>query len=170
LAEKGETWRLPAAGSNGRARLMLVGAVVVSAVILAAWFPMSSLLHQGSALSGGERELATLHKQDAALAHEKMSLSNTSEIARIAREQYQLVKPGQQAYEVLPPAGRSAPGTPYAGDPGLKGPVAPSAAAELPPGSTSSAAPPSSQQGTGTSASPSSGILERMLHDLEFWR
>jgi hypothetical protein len=151
---------------------MLLGAVVASAVILAAWFPLSSLLHQGATLSGGEGELATLHKEDAALAHEKKSLSNTAEIERIAREQYQLVNPGQQAYEVLPPAGRSAPGTPYAGDPGLKGPVAPSAAAELPPGSTTATTspPPSSQDGRRTSGSSSSGIVERMLHDLEFWR
>jgi hypothetical protein len=152
-----------------------LGAFVASAVILAAWFPLSSLLNQGSTISAGEGELTTLHQQDRALAQEKKSLSNTAEIERIAREQYQLVNPGQQAYEVLPPAGRSAPGAPYAGDPGLMGPVAPSAAAELPPGSTSTttsaaAGSSSSNHGQPASASANSGILERMLHDLEFWR
>ena len=74
--------------------------------------------------------LAGLRKQDVALAQEKKNLSNADEIGRIAREQYQLVSPGQQAYEVLPPAGSSATGTPYAGDPGSTAPVAPTAASE----------------------------------------
>ena len=53
------------------------------------------------------------------MAQEKKNLSDAGEIGRIAREQYQLVSPGQQAYEVLPPSGATAAGTPYAGDPGL---------------------------------------------------
>ena len=44
------------------------------------------------------------------------------------------MSPGQQAYEVLPPSGATAAGTPYAGDPGSVGPVTPSATPELPPG------------------------------------
>jgi hypothetical protein len=52
------------------------------------------------------RELNQLHQQDAALAQERKNLSNSTEIDRIAREQYQLVSPGQQAYEVLPPDGK----------------------------------------------------------------
>ena len=104
---------------------MLLGAVVVSAVVLFAWFPAGSLLSQRSSLSAAEAQLATLHRQDAALAQEKKNLSDSAEIGRIGREQYQLVSPGQQAYEVLPPSGAAAAGTPYAGDPGSHGPVAP---------------------------------------------
>ena len=76
---------------------------------------------------GTEAQLDALHTQDAALAQEKKNLSDAGEIGRIAREQYQLVSPGQQAYEVLPPSGATAGGTPYAGDPGSDGPVTPSA-------------------------------------------
>ena len=122
---------------------MLVGAVVVSAIVLFAWFPAGSLLDQRSNLAGTEAQLATLHKQDAALAQEKKNLSDSTEIGRIAREQYQLVSPGQQAYEVLPPSGAAAAGTPYAGDPGSDGPVTPSAAAELPPGGVTTTTTPS---------------------------
>ena len=121
-------------GSLGRARLAFVGAIVASAIVLFAWFPAGSLLSQRSNLHGTEAELDALHAQDAALAQEKKNLSDAGEIGRIAREQYQLVSPGQQAYEVLPPSGATAAGTPYAGDPGSDGPATPSATPELPPG------------------------------------
>ncbi len=93
------------AGSVGRARLAFLGAIVVSAVVLFAWFPAGSLLSQRSNLASTEAQLGALHTQDAALAQEKKNLSDAGEIGRIAREQYQLVSPGQQAYEVLPPSG-----------------------------------------------------------------
>jgi hypothetical protein len=145
---------------------------VVSAVILFAWFPFGSLLHQRATLSGGEAQLSGLHKQDVALSQERKNLSDATEIGRIAREQYQLVSPGQQAYAVLPPAGSSAPGVPYAGDPGSTAPVAPTAASELPPGgvttTTTLAAAPT--HGSKAASHQSSGMLARMLHALEFWR
>jgi cell division protein FtsB len=154
---------------------VLLGAVVVSAVVLFAWFPAGSLLDQRSDLAGTEAQLAALHRQDAALAQEQKNLSDAAEIGRIAREQYQLVSPGQQAYEVLPPSGAAAAGTPYAGDPGSDGPVAPSAAAELPPGGVTTTTTPStavarSSHAPSTSAPSNPGLLSRMLHSLEFWR
>ncbi len=163
------------AGGAGRSRLVLLGAVVLSAVVLFAWFPAGSLLSQRSNLADTEAQLAALHKQDAALAQEKKNLSDASEIGRIAREHYQQVSPGQQAYEVLPPSGAAAAGTPSAGDPGSDGPIAPSAAAELPPGGvTTTTTPPPAGAATHhaapTSAPPGSGLLSRMLHSLEFWR
>lgn len=167
-------------GSIGRARLAFVGAVVVSAIVLFAWFPAGSLLSQRSSLHGAESELSTLHAQDSALAQEKKNLSDTSEIGRIAREQDQLVNPGQQPYEVLPPSGAAAAGTPYAGDPGLDGPVTPSATAELPPGGvTTTTAPattattlPASKAGTksDSGATSSGGFVSRVVQSLEFWR
>jgi cell division protein FtsB len=177
--------RRAVSGELRRARLLLLGAVAVSAVILFAWFPASSLLSQRSDLAGTESQLTTLHSQDAALAQEKKNLSDAGEIGRIAREQYQLVIPGQQAYEVLPPTGSTAGGTPYAGDPGSDGPVTPSAASELPPGSTTTtttsdaagssgtstgAHPASAVSGAGASSQKSPGFVSRVVHALEFWR
>jgi hypothetical protein len=155
--------------------LWLLGAVIIAAVILFAWFPVGSLLGQRSNLSGTEAELASLHKQDGALEQEKKSLSDPGEIGRIAREQYQLVSPGQQAYEVLPPSGAASTGTPYTGDPGARGPIPPTASAELPPGgvtttTTPTTRPASSAHGAKTDTQPGSGMLARMLHALEFWR
>jgi cell division protein FtsB len=159
--------RLASAGPPMRARLMLLGSVVISAVVLFAWFPASPLLHQRSNLTASEAQLSSLHKQDAALAQEKKNLSEAGEIGRIAREQYQLVSPGQGAYEVLPPSGATAAGTPYAGDPGSAAPVTPSATPELPPGGEATTTAPG---GAGTSAPTNSGFVSRMLHTLEFWR
>jgi len=155
--------------------LMLLGAVVLSAVALFAWFPAGSLLSQRSTLSSAQTQLATLHQQDAALAQEKKNLNNSGEIGRIARQQYQLVNPGQQAYEVLPPSGAATSGTPYAGDPGSTGPVAPSANPELPPGGVTTTTTPSASSTThsGTQAqhaTSGSGFAGRVLHTLEFWR
>jgi cell division protein FtsB len=158
------------AGSAGRSRLLLLGAVVVAAVVLAAWFPFSSLLNQRSSLAGAESQLAALHKQDAALAQEKKNLSDSDEIGRIARTQYQLVSPGQQAYEVLPPSGGSDADTPYSGDPGQSSAVAPSAASELPPGGVTTTTAPAQQPGGKAATHSGSGVLSRMLHALEFWR
>jgi cell division protein FtsB len=164
------------AGSVGRARLGFVGALVVAAIVLFAWFPASSLLSQRSSLAGAEAKLGALHKQDAALAQERKNLNDAGEIGRIAREQYQLVSPGQQAYQVLPPSDAAAAGTPYAGDPGSDGPVTPSATPELPPGSVTTTTTPvtAHPHAGGThpvpAPAPSGGFVSRMVQALEFWR
>jgi hypothetical protein len=158
---------------------------VASTIVLFAWFPAGSLLSQRSNLHGTQGELNALHAQDSALAQESKNLNDAGEIGRIAREQYQLVSPGQQSYEVLPPSGATAAGTPYAGDPGSDGPVTPSATHELPPGGvTTTTTTPATTPGTtpasshqqpdethpdSTSTSPG-GFVSRMVHALEFWR
>jgi cell division protein FtsB len=161
-----------ASAVTGRSRLWFLGALVVSAVVLFAWFPASSLLNQRSNLASAQDQLAALHKQDAALAQEKKNLSDAGEIGRIAREQYQLVNPGQRAYEVLPPSGAAAAGTPYAGDPGSSSPATPSATPELPPGGVTTTTTPTGHSAHATSVAPPPGssLLARMLHSLEFWR
>jgi cell division protein FtsB len=170
-----------AKGPVGRSRLVLVGAMVASAIVLFAWFPAGSLLSQRSNLRGTEAELNALHAQDSALAQEHKNLSDAGEIGRLAREQYQLVSPGQQAYEVLPPSGAAAAGTPYAGDPGSDGPVTPSATPELPPGgvtttttTTPGTTPAQARQHadgapSATASTPSGGFVSRMVRSLEFW-
>ncbi|HEX3794438.1 MAG TPA: septum formation initiator family protein [Acidimicrobiales bacterium] len=142
-----------------RTRLILIGGTVLSAVILVAWFPVSSLYHQHAALASASEQLAQLHHEDAALAQERAKLSDSSEIGRIARQQYQLVSPGQQAFAVLPPTGAATTGTPYAGDPGLSTPSAPSGTSELAPAAGATHK---------TTAPPST--LDRMVRALEFWR
>ena len=153
-------------------RLLLIGAAVLAAAILAAWFPGSALYHQRASLAAATAQLSQLHQQDVALDQERKNLSSAAEIARIAREQYQLVSPGQQAYEVLPPSGSASTATPYAGDPGSATPTAPSAASVLPAGGVTSTTLPGAHTSSSAhhSAPTSEGTLGRMLHALEFWR
>lgn len=161
-----------------RSWLVLLGAVVASALMLAAWFPAKALLSQRSSLAGTEAQLSGLHAQDAALAQEKKNLGDPGEIGRIAREQYQLVNPGQQAYEVLPPSGAASSGTPYAGDPGSDAPVIPSATPELPPGDVTTTttatgagpAPVWREKQSSHGQSSSGTLLSRIADTLEFWR
>jgi cell division protein FtsB len=160
-----------------RSRFLLIGGAVLSAAILGAWFPANALYHQHTSLASANAQLSELHQQDAALAQERKNLSDSAEIARIAREQDQLVSPGQQAFEVLPPSGTSKASSPYAGDPALTGPVAPSSAAELPPGAETATTQPASTAHAGaTSATAKArhaahprGLLGRIVNSLEFW-
>jgi cell division protein FtsB len=170
-------------GPAGRARLAFLGAIVASAVVLFAWFPAGSLLSQRTDLHGTQAELNALQAQDSALAQESKNLSDPGEIGRIARQQYQLVSPGQQSYEVLPPSGATTGSTPYAGDPGSDDPVTPSATSELPPGGVTTTTTTTTEPGATPAAGhahgatqPSStskssgGFVSRMVHALEFWR
>jgi hypothetical protein len=151
---------------------------VLSAVILGAWFPANALYHQHASLASADTQLNALHQQDTALAQEGKNLSSSAEIARIARQQDQLVSPGQQAFEVLPPTGSANASAPYAGDPALTAPVAPSSASELPPGSetattqTVTTTPPTTSSGSAKvhHSTASSGMLGRIVTTLEFWR
>ena len=133
-------------------------------------FPPHRCSPRDSNLKATQSQLSSLHAQDAALAQEQKNLSDTDEIERIAREQYQLVSPTQAAYEVLPPAGSTSAGTPYAGDPGSTGPAAPSAASELPPGGVTTTTLPANRSHASHQAAAPSGLVGRMLHTLEFWR
>jgi hypothetical protein len=160
--------------------LLLAGSVVVSALVLTAWFPAGALLQQRSALSKTDSTLSHLHQQDRQLGQEKSLLSRPSEVARIGRQDYGLVGPGQRSYQVLP---RSASGgaNSYAGDPGLQ-PLAPPNAGAIPGGAgaasssnTSSSRPRAHQsttaKGTGApnSEPPSQGVWGRIVGTLEFW-
>jgi cell division protein FtsB len=159
-----------------RPRVVLIASLLIAAAILFAWFPASSLLHQRANLGATQSELAALHAQDAALGQEQKSLNDLGEIGRIAREQYQLVSPGQSAYEVLPPSGAAPPGTVYSGDPGLDGPVTPSATPELLPGGVTTTTTTTIVDGHASTSRPAKastapgGLVSRMVHTLEFWR
>ena len=60
-----------ASRESRRTRLLLIGATVLSAVILAAWFPASALYHQRASLAGTNGQLLQLRSEDAALNQER---------------------------------------------------------------------------------------------------
>jgi hypothetical protein len=162
-------------------------AIGCSVLVVAAWFPASALLHQRQAISSTAAQLTQLRQQDQALHAEQQRLKDPAEVARLARQQYQLVSPGQRAYQVLPPNGSSNQTTPFAGDPGVQPAVDPSSTQELPAGSgtsstTTTTAPAGSTAagsttvptaaGTSGAAHPSTpqSFTQRILATLEFWR
>ena len=141
-----------------RNRAMLVVAVFCSVGILAAWFPATSLLHQRSQLAAAATQLGQLNRDNAALRHQEKQLRTPATIGRIAQQQYDLVPPGEQAYQVLPASGSG----------GAGGMLATTGSA----GPGSSPALPTQSSGTSPSApaATSESFFGRILRTLEFWR
>ena len=140
-----------------RNRVMLAVAVAGSAGILAAWFPATDLLHQRAELAAASTQLSQLNRQNAALRHRETQLRTPATLGRIAQQQYDLVPPGEQAYQVLPASG------------------SPSGGATLPSftaaGNLLGPSRSSHRQGaSGAPAGTSGGFLGRVLRTLEFWR
>ena len=86
---------------KGRAGVV-VAALVLIGVLALAVFPAKAWLEQ-------RRDLRALVAQEAALTAENQALQartdqlrSDEEIERLAREQYGLVKPGEEAYAILP--------------------------------------------------------------------
>lgn len=127
----------------------------LSAGVLVAWLPVSALINEHDALSAATGQLNNLQKENHLLAGGVRALRDPAQSAVIARQEYQLVKPGAQGYEVLPPAGKSGTGQ-YAGDPGLQAPVAPGHSQVSLPVDRSSESPSEKGGQSGTS-SPSRG-------------
>jgi cell division protein FtsB len=140
--------------------LLLVAAVALSAGVLAAWFPAGALLSQRKALSSASAQLQQLKVQDQQLRQEKALLSQPNEIARIARQQYELVTPGERAYQVLPPSGSSSSSGAPSEDPGSQPIVSPNAETVLslgdPPVGTAATPSASTTTGPTTTGTPNS--------------
>ncbi|MGH9105068.1 MAG: FtsB family cell division protein [Acidimicrobiales bacterium] len=78
----------------------LLGAMYLFAV------PTRTYLDQKHAIALSEHALSVLRNENAKLAAERTALQKDSTIERIARQQYGLVMPGQQAFMVLPSPAR----------------------------------------------------------------
>lgn len=90
-----------------RARLAFafVGSMLVVAFLAVAVFPTRLWLAQHKDISDAQHRVAVLDHTNAALKQRVTELDSDTAIERIAREQHNLVKPGEDAYAVLPPAG-----------------------------------------------------------------
>jgi hypothetical protein len=79
-----------------------VGGVTLCGVLAFAVFPTSTYLDQRSDTAEAEERLAVLRAQNEAYEERIARLETAEEIERLAREQYNLVFPGEEAYAVLP--------------------------------------------------------------------
>ncbi|MGH9165647.1 MAG: FtsB family cell division protein [Acidimicrobiales bacterium] len=80
----------------------LVVPVVVVGILFVAVFPSRTYLAQTRQLADAEGRVAVLTAENRRLEARKALLSSDAEVERIAREQYDLVRPGEEAYAILP--------------------------------------------------------------------
>jgi hypothetical protein len=162
---------------------------VFALAVLATNFPLSSILGQHRQLSAASAQLAQVQRQNRALTEQQNALQSNVAINELARGDYQMVRPGQTLYDVLPPSNHTTtttPGAPTYGDPGNQPLVAPNNAPDLSPQqvlptpipatAAMASTAPASQSATGTEVSshsvttaPSS-YWGRVADTLEFWR
>lgn len=96
---------------------MLVG------VLFAFVYPTQTFLDQRSETGKARAQLELLRSENAKLADASRRLHDDAEIARIARQQYGLVKPGETPYVILPaPTTTTAPAPPATGSTGKSTP------------------------------------------------
>ena len=86
----------------GRALGLIGGGVTALGVLAFAVFPTSTYLDQRRDTAEAEQRLAVLRDQNEAYADRIERLKTPEEIERLAREQHNLVRPGEEAYAVLP--------------------------------------------------------------------
>jgi hypothetical protein len=141
---------------------MLPLAVVTAGIMLVGWFPFSALWHQQSQIDATSAQIKALQRQELALKSQANAVDTKAAATALAREQYQLVNPGQSLIQVLP-GDSSGQVSASSADPGLQPLVAPSSM--MP---TSSSASRST-----TTKATSHGVdlyFSRLVHTLEFWR
>ena len=85
-------------------RRTMIGCVLVVVTVVAIMFiyvyPIRAYYKQSQEQSRELRRLSVLKEANSKMKEERKDLSTDQEIIRIAREQYHLVKPGEDAYIV----------------------------------------------------------------------
>jgi cell division protein FtsB len=80
----------------------LVGGAILVVFLVAGVFPTRTYLHQRDAIAAEEAKVAVLSAENQKLTAKVERLHTDAEIERLAREQYNLVRPGEEAYAILP--------------------------------------------------------------------
>ncbi|MFP5326519.1 MAG: FtsB family cell division protein [Acidimicrobiia bacterium] len=86
---------------------LVVSVLLVGALFLFV-FPTRTWLQQRQQIDAAEARLEVLDDQNRRLSARVNELQTDAEVERIAREQYQLVRPGEEAYAILPAPGAPA--------------------------------------------------------------
>jgi hypothetical protein len=140
-------------------RWMLPLAAVSAVAMLVTWFPLGTLWRQQHQLDATAAQISALRGQQQTLSAESRSISSKATSTLLARQEYQLVAPGQSLIQVLP--GSAGSDAPQGGDPGYQPLVSPSSVSSLVPGVRATAP---KRHGT------LSGFVSRLVRTLEFWR
>jgi multidrug resistance efflux pump len=124
-------------------------------------FPFKTLWRQQTALDQASSQIAQINRQSAALTLQAKAVSTEAAAIALAREDYQLVQPGQRLIQVLPGNG-SGYVAQNSTDPGSQPLVNVGAGLVPSSGTTSSSA--------GSSSAGVHGFVSRFVRTLEFWR
>jgi len=85
-----------------RRRWLVVGALAAVGVLFVAVFPARTYLDQRHQRNEVIAQLKTTDAKNKALEQRIRTLNTDAEVERLAREQYNLVRPGEEAYAILP--------------------------------------------------------------------
>jgi cell division protein FtsB len=173
--------RNPVTPIDRRRRIPVALAGVFAAAVLATSFPISAIFSQHRQLSAASAQLHELQVENRLLAEQQHQLNSKVAINEMAREDFQMVSPGQTLFDVLPPkslTGRSVRGT-TTGDPANQPLVSPAQAPDLSPQPglpqpipSSAAASPSKPTPSAAAPAPvkaPSTFWGRVANTLEFW-
>jgi cell division protein FtsB len=105
--ERRHRWRTVA-----RTAAWTTAILAVAVVLLVFVFPTRTYLSQRRQLTSAANQLQLLDQQNAQLTAQVARLQTDSEIERLAREQYHLVRPGERAFAILPAPAPPTPATP----------------------------------------------------------
>ena len=113
---------------SSKARIV-VASVIFIGILFGAVYPTRTYLAQQRDLKAAHHKLEVFKQQNGRLEAEAKRLESDEEIERIARARFNLVKPGEEAYAIVPvPPKPGAPGAP------ASSPTPPPAAAQARPG------------------------------------
>jgi cell division protein FtsB len=79
-----------------------VATIVVVGLLFVVVFPMQAWMQQRSDLRASEHRLEVIRKERQQLERQAAKLEDPSEVERIARALYGMVRPGEQAYAAVP--------------------------------------------------------------------
>jgi cell division protein FtsL len=87
-----------------RRRLLwvLLASVTIIGVLFIGVYPTRTYLAQRSALQKSQHQLDVLQGENAKLDQQAADLNTDSRIETLARENYNLVRPGEEAFAILP--------------------------------------------------------------------
>jgi cell division protein FtsB len=102
---------------SSKARIV-VASVIFIGILFGAVYPTRTYLAQQRELRAAQHKLELFRQQNGRLEAEAKRLESDEEIERIARARFNLVKPGEEAYAVVPvPPNPGAPGPPGSAPP-----------------------------------------------------
>jgi cell division protein FtsB len=97
---------------SSRTRWIVFGLLIAISVYLLAVAPMRTYLSQRDSRHTAEQRYGLLASANKQLDTRVNQLQTDAEIQRLARDQYELVQPGEQAFAVMPAPVAAAPAAP----------------------------------------------------------